>query len=161
MQRCVSIVLIAREDFDLGMQHGEIAAVAIELHLAEQRDPLPGFHAPRQMLPVKPFGHQQTAARVAELHLQQPDVLAAKARQLGRPDFRHHGRHLTRGQLRNRLQIAAVFVAKRHIRQKIFRRAQPLAFEHGRARRPDAFQVGEFCPGIERQGLSVVYNSLQ
>ena len=125
------------------MQHGELARVGIELHLAEQRDFHPLGEHVGQVAAVEPFASQRGAGGVREPRFEQPETAPVEAGSLGRPHVRDDGSHFARSQLRDGLHVTAVLVAERHVGQQVLHGRQPLAFQHGRAGGADAFDIGE------------------
>ena len=71
VERGFAVFIVAGENFELGVQHGELARVAVELDLAEQRefDAL-GEHV-RQVSAVKPFAHEDGARGIGEAGFEQ------------------------------------------------------------------------------------------
>ena len=67
-------------------------------------------------------------------------------------DLGDHGGEFAGRKLRDRLQVAAVFVAEREVVDQVFDGFEAFGLKHGGARRADAFEVCE--RGIEREGQS-------
>ena len=61
VQRGVGIFIVIREQFELGVQHGQFTGVIVELDFAEKRQAPPRFKSLRQVLSVKPLGAQHGA----------------------------------------------------------------------------------------------------
>ena len=97
-----------------------------------------------QVAAVEPFAHQDGARGVGEAGLEQPQVAALEAGELGRAHLGDHRGHLAGRQLRDGLHVAAVFVAERDVGEQVLDRREALGFEHGGARGADAFDVGEW-----------------
>ena len=143
VQRGLRVVILAREDLEFRVQHGELAGKAVEFHLAVERHPHAFGKHIGQVAAVKPLAHQGDAGGIAEPRFEQPQAAAPEPGNLDRPHFRDDGGHLARSQLRHGLHVAAVFVAERHVPQQILNRGQPFGLQHGRARRADSFDVCE------------------
>ena len=143
VQRGLAIVILPRQDFELRVQHGQLARVAVELDLAEQREPHALGQHVGQIAAMEPFAHQDGARGVREARFEQPQVAAFETRKLRRADLRNYRGHLAGRQLRDGFQVAAVLVAEGHVRQQIFHHREALGFQHGRPRRADAFDVRE------------------
>jgi hypothetical protein len=76
VQRAFAIFVIARENFELGMQHAEFAGVAVELDLAVERD----LHAFSQHVgeisPVEPLAEQRGARRIGKARFEHSEIAA-------------------------------------------------------------------------------------
>ena len=88
--------------------------------------------------------------RVGELRFEQSQVAAAEPGHFGRADFGDHGGQFAGRELRDRLQIAAVFVAEGEVMEQVFDGFEALGSQHRRAGGADAFEVREGC--VEREG---------
>ena len=56
--RGVAIRIVAHEDLELRVHDQQVAGVAVEFHLAVERDAHAGQEAIRQIAAMKPFGQQ-------------------------------------------------------------------------------------------------------
>src|SRR5689334_3748544 len=143
VQRRVGVFIVFGKQLELRMQHGQLAGVIVELHLAEKRQTPPRLERLRQILPVEPLGAQHGARGVRERSFEKTQVAPAETRHARRAHLRHHCRHLAGRKLRDGLHVAPVLVAKRNVRQQIFDREQTLGREHGGARGTHALDVRE------------------
>src|SRR5262249_29106435 len=82
-----------------------------------------------------------------------------EARELGGAHVGDDGRHLAGSKLRDRLHVAAVFVAERDIGEQIFDCDQAFRLQHGGARRTDSFDAVEGSGEIHADS-NPVYNAL-
>ena len=143
VQGGVAVIVVAREDFEFRVQHGEFARVAVELDLAEERH----LHAFGQHVgeisAVEPLAHQDGARGIREAGFEHAQVAAPESGELGRTNLGDHRGHLARRKLRDGLDVAAVLVAERDVAQQVLGRDQPLGFEQGRAGRADSLDVCE------------------
>ena len=63
VQRGFGVFIVLGEQFELGMQHGELAGVVVELDFSEKRQAPAGLESFRQILAVKPLGVSARRAR--------------------------------------------------------------------------------------------------
>ena len=82
-----------------------------------------------------------------------PRLPAAETGQLRRLHLRDHRRHLAGRQLRDGLDVGAVFVAERRVGEQVLHREQRFALEHLRARRADAFHILQWSGEIQERDL--------
>ena len=133
VQRGLALVLVAGEDFELRVQHGEFAGIAIEFHLAEERHLHAFGQHVGQVAAMEPLAHQDGARGIGEAGFEHPQAAPLEAAHFDRAHFGDHGGHLARRELGDRLHVAAVLVAERHVAQQVFHRGETFGFEHGRA----------------------------
>ena len=135
VQRGLALVLVAGENFELGMEHGEFAGIGVELHLAEERHLHPFGQHVRQVAAVEPLAHQDGARGVREAGFEHPQAAPLESAHFDRAHLRDHGGHLARRELGDGLHVAAVLIAERHVAQQVFHRGETFGFEHRRAGR--------------------------
>ena len=143
MQRGFAVFIVAREDFELGVQHGQLSRVAVEFDLAEEGHLHAFGEHVGQIAAVKPFARQRGARGIREAHLEQAQVAAAEAGELGRAYIRDHRGHFARSELGDGLHVAAILVAEGDVAQQVFDGDKTFALQQGRTGRTDSFDVGE------------------
>jgi hypothetical protein len=143
MQRGFAVFIVAREDFELGVQHGQVARVAVEFHLAEERHLHAFGEHVGQIAAVKPLARQRGARGIGEADFEQAQVAAVEAGELGRAYIRDDRGHFARSELGDGLHVAAILVAEGDVAQQVFDGDETLALQHGRASRADSFYIGE------------------
>ncbi len=143
VERGFAVLVVARQGFELGVQHGELARIAVELHLAEERE----FHAFGEHIgkvaAVEPFTHQDGPRGVREARFEEAEAAPLEAGSLGRTHLYDHGGHFARRQLGDRFHVAPVLVAEGHVAEQVLDGDQALGFEHGCPPRADAFDVSK------------------
>ena len=130
VERGLALVLVAGEDFELRVQHGELAGIAIEFHLAEERHLHPLGQHVGQVAPMEPLAHQGGARGIGEAGFEHPQAAPLESAHFDRAHLRDHGGHLARRELGDRLHVAAVLIAERHVAQQVFHRGETFGFEH-------------------------------
>ena len=143
MQRRLHRVVVVGEDLEFRMQHIELAGIVVEFHLAEQRHLLPRRQHVGQIAAMKPLAHKNGTRAIRERGLEQAQVAPLEPRKARRAHLRDHRGHFARRKFVHRLHIAAVLIAERHVGEQVLDGAQALGLQHGRARRPDAFDVSK------------------
>lgn len=84
VQRGVFPLVVIAQHLEIGVQHRQLALVAVEFHLAEQRHPQPRHQHVLQVLGVEPLAGQAAPPAVFKQHLDQPQVAPAQARAVDR-----------------------------------------------------------------------------
>ncbi len=151
VERGVAVGIVAGENFELGMHDEQVAGVAVEFHFAVQRDAHAGQEPVGQIAAVKPFGEQPLARCILENRFEESEIAAAESAQVSGLDFGDNRGHFARRELRDGLDVGAVFVAKWRVGQQILNRDQPLGFEHLGARGTNAFDELERSGSIQRR----------
>ena len=99
VQRGFAFVVIAGENFELRMKHGELAGIAVEFHFAEERH----LHAFGQHIgeiaAVKPLARQDGARGIGERGLEHAQVAALEPGELGGAHVRDYRGHFAGGKL--------------------------------------------------------------
>ena len=143
VERGLALVLVAGEDFELGVEHGELARVAVEFHLAEERH----LHSLGQHVgeipAMEPLAHEDGARGIGEAGFEHPQAAPLESAHFDGAHVGDHGGHLARRELGDGLHVAAVLIAERHVAQQVFHRGETLGFEQPGTGRSDSFDEGE------------------
>ncbi len=143
MQRGLAVFIVAGEDFEFGVKHGQLARKGVELDFAEEGDFEALAQHVGQIAAVEPLARQDGARGIAEADFEEAQIAAPEAGELGGTDLGDHRGHFTGGQLGDSLHVAAVFIAEGNVAQQVFHGDQGLGFQHGGAGGADSFDVGE------------------
>src|SRR5471030_1810246 len=144
VQRGLAIVIVARKDFEFGVEHGELAREAVELDLAEEGDLEAIAQHVGEIAAVEPLAEQDGAGGIGEAHFEEAQIAAAETGELGGTDFGYDRGHFAGGQLGDGLHVAAVFVAEGDVAKQVFHGEQRLGFQHGGAGGANSFYEGEW-----------------
>ena len=115
----IVLVVVGVHNFVVGMEDGELAGVAIELDLAEERDAAAGGEDLIQVAALEPLAHQPALRPVDESGFEKGQIATLQAHHAGGAHLHHDGGHLAGGELRNRLQVAAIFVTEGGVGEQI------------------------------------------
>ncbi len=143
VERGFAVLVVARQDLELGVEHGELAGIAVELHFAEERELHAFGEHIGEIAAVEPLADQDGAGGVGEAGFEQAEAAPLEAGEFGRADLHDNGGHFARRQLGDGLHVAAVLVAEGHVAEEVLDGYQALGFEHGCARGADAFDISE------------------
>ena len=134
------------ENLELRLHQLQLATVLVFLHLAVERDHLPGLESIAQVGGIEPDALQPGPA-LAGSHLENGH--AASAKQARGSDFGDDGRHFSRPQFGNPPRIYPVFVAERQVVQQVVDGVDALGRQHFGQARADAFDVLHGSGGLQ------------
>ena len=156
MQRVVFFFIVS-EQFVLGMHHLQFAAVRIEFDLSVQRRPGAGFQPVRQVGAVKPLGQNSRPRGIGERGFKQSQIAPFETADFRGLHFGDYGCQFSRRKLGNRLQIAAILIAKREVVEQVLHSFQAARGQHFRACRANAFNISQ--SSVERESQIRVYGA--
>src|SRR5579871_3679415 len=142
---------VSGKNFELRMHDQQVAGVAIEFDFAEKSHAQSGSEAVGKIAAMEPLGHQALMRGVGEDGFEQAEILAAESGQARRLYFRDDGCHFAWSELRNGLNVGAIFVAEWRVAEQVFDSTQTFGFEHFRARGSDALQEFQWSGSVQRK----------
>src|SRR5260370_26863680 len=118
----------------------QLTTERVDLHFAVQSDFQPGDQNSLEVVATEPLHHQDHAGVVSETGLEDRQALA-NAAELHRSHFGDNGSHFAGRELRDGLDVAAVFIAEWRIRKQVLNRDEAFAFQRRSAAWADAFHI--------------------
>jgi hypothetical protein len=150
MQGRLAFVLFSGKDFEFGVVHQDLAGIAVQLHLSVEGHLLAWAQNIFEICAMKPAAQQAVAGAIGEDRLEDAQRTASEAGQMGGFHGRDDGRHFSRREAGDGLQVRAVLVAERSIQKQIFHGADALGGEGFGARGSNAFDVAHFGREVHR-----------
>src|SRR4051812_40144415 len=99
------------------MHDDQAAGVAVEFHLAVQRDTQSGLQHVGEIAAMEPLSGEDGAGGVGEGRFKQPEIAAAKSGKARSADLRQDRGHLSGRERADWFYVATVLIAKRRVEE--------------------------------------------